>query len=325
MSIILFSQRYSDLIDFGNGESKDYICGAIEWQTKKKIVSIMCKFAEPQIIQPDRYDSYQVTTDALSQAISRLNEHIGYDLYDLQHPFSTSIFMRDAEEQLAARFSFAPHLFDLIELQHNELSAKEAADFHTQINALLRDENVPWLLCDGRMIKIDAKQFELDMKAKTLDRLNILKDSEPEFQSAFEELMRSCESYEKSEYSDAVLYAEKSYESTLKVICNVAKGAADKLCQNYLSNILGSDLPQQMKADGFKDKVMMSLPYIRNNTAAGHGAGSITSAVPKPMANLAINLAAALITFLIEQYVESKVKLPGNAEHLQIGGSNGAR
>lgn len=304
--ILLFSQRYSELVDFGNGESKDYICGEIEWQTKKRIISLMLEFSEPQVLQPNRYDNYEVKTDALTIAVSRLNEHIGYELFALNHPFSTNIFMGDAEEQLAARFSFTPHLFDLIELQYNELSRKEAVDFQDRLNAHLADNNVPWLLCDGRMIKIDAKQFELDMKAKALERLNILKSSEPEFQSAFDELMRSCESYEKSEYADAILYAEKSYESTLKVICNVAKGNADQLCQNYTTNILGSGLPHQMKAEGFKEKVMMSLPYIRNNTTAGHGAGSNTAAIPKPMANLAINLSAALITFLVERYAENE-------------------
>ena len=303
---LLFSQRYSELIDFGNGESKDYICGEIEWQTRKNIVSLMLAFAEPQIIEPNRYDNYQVKTDALAIAVARFNDYIGYALLDSRQFFSTNIFMGNIEDQLAGTLPFTPHLFDLIELQYDELSEKEAADFQAQLNALLRDENVPWLLCGGRMVKIDAKQFELDMKAKALERLNILKDSEPEFQSAFDELMRSCESFEKAEFADAVLYAEKSYESTLKVICNVAKGAADQLCQNYLANILGSDLPPQMKADGFKEKVMMSLPYIRNNTPSGHGAGSNATAIPKPMANLAINLAAALITFLVEQYAESK-------------------
>jgi hypothetical protein len=214
--------------------------------------------------------------------------------------------MGDSDQQLAARFSFTPHLFDLLELQYDELSEKEAADFQAQLNELLRGEEVPWLLCGGKMVKIDAKQFELDMKAKGLERLNVLKDSEPKFQAAFDELMRACEFLEKAEYADAVLYAGKSYESTLKVICNVAKGTAEQLCKNYAGNILSGNLPSQISAEGFKEKVLMSLPYIRNNTPSGHGAGSSPVEIPKQMANLAINLAAALIAFLVEQYATSK-------------------
>ena len=33
--MMLFSKRYSNLIEFGNGESKDYICGEIEASMKK--------------------------------------------------------------------------------------------------------------------------------------------------------------------------------------------------------------------------------------------------------------------------------------------------
>lgn len=311
---LLFSQRYSELVDYGNGESKDNICGDIEWKIKRYIISLMYEFAEPQIIQPNRYDSYEVKTNAFESAVSRFNNYIGFKLFDSQHFLSTNIFNGDAEEQLATRFSFTPHLFDLVELQYNELSGNEASAFQGKLNSLLRDGNVPWLLYDGKMTKIDAQQFELEMKSKALEKLNILKGNEPAFQAAFEELMRSCESYEKAEYADTILYAEKSYESALKVICNIAKGTADQLCQNYLTNILSNDLPQQMKAEGFKEKVMMSLPYIRNNTPSGHGAGLNTTAIPKPMANLAINLSAALITFLVEQYAVSQAAPQAGAE-----------
>ena len=56
---MLFSKRYSNMIEFGNGESKDYICGEIEYQVKEKIASVMYDFAEPTVIYPNRYDSYE--------------------------------------------------------------------------------------------------------------------------------------------------------------------------------------------------------------------------------------------------------------------------
>lgn len=67
-------------------------------------------------------------------------------------------------------------------------------------------------------------------------------------------------------------------------------------------------LPEQMKPEGFKNSVMLSLPFIRNNTSAGHGAGANTTVVSKPMANLAVNFAAALNTYLIEEYSASEAK-----------------
>lgn len=42
---MLFSERYNDLIEFGNGESKDHICGEIEYSVKEKIAAVMYDFA----------------------------------------------------------------------------------------------------------------------------------------------------------------------------------------------------------------------------------------------------------------------------------------
>ena len=60
-----------------------------------------------------------------------------------------------------------------------------------------------------------------------------------------------------------------------------------------------------MTKEGFKDKVMMSLPFVRNNSGADHGAGAQKVIISKAMANLAINLAASLNTYLLEEYDES--------------------
>ena len=43
---------------------------------------------------------------------------------------------------------------------------------------------------------------------------------------------------------------------------------------------------------------------MRNNSGADHGAGAKEVKITKPMAKLAINLAAALDTYLIEEYAE---------------------
>lgn len=49
------------------------------------------------------------------------------------------------------------------------------------VNAVLRDNDVPWIITDGVMIKIDAKQFEQDLKRKALEQLHELTDSAPVF------------------------------------------------------------------------------------------------------------------------------------------------
>ena len=115
-NMLLFSKRYSNLIEFGDGEPKDYICGEIEYQIKEKIASVMYDFAEPAIIHTNRYDSYEEKTDALDLAVRVFNDEKGVPYIALTH----NVFDGPAFNPLAA--AFTPFLFDVIELQYKELS-----------------------------------------------------------------------------------------------------------------------------------------------------------------------------------------------------------
>ena len=116
-------------------------------------------------------------------------------------------------------------------------------------------------------------------------------------------IIASLEALEKGDYQSAISNAGKSYESILKVILGADRGNADKLTKQYADSLLV--FPDTMKADGFREKVMMSLPYVRNNSGADHGAGAKEVVISKPMAKLAVNLASALDTYLIEENAAS--------------------
>lgn len=292
---MLFSERYSDLIDVGHGEPVDKICSDIDYTTKTELAGTMREFAEPQKIYPDRYSGYDVTTTALELAANNFNEIKGTPYVNLQH----NIFDGPMYDYLAA--TFTPFLFDIIELQYEELSEGEKEEFQAAVNTVFRQHDTPWLLCEGRLIKMDATQFELDLRQKALERMRELKDSEPKFQPAYEELLESCEFFEKGSFAAAISNAEKSYESVLKVICGVQRGNADQLTKAYIDDNNGA-LPVTMRPDGFREKVLMSLPFIRNNSASDHGAGAVPVVIDQNLAKLAINLSAALNTYLIEEY-----------------------
>lgn len=296
---MVFSERYKDLIDVGHGESKDYMCGEITFAAKKEIFEVLSVFAEPTIIRPNRYDNYEVNTNAFHLAIDKLNEIIGFQVM----PLTRNVFDGYTDQDVFGNI-FTPWLLDLIELQYIELSNGEKNEFQTAINTVLQNNNIPWLLCDGRMVKIDAQQFELDLRAKALAVLHELKDSDPKFQSAYDEFMKACEFLEKGNQAEAIANAGKSYESVLKVICGMQKGNADKLTKEYTNKKL-CHLPATMNNDGFREKVMMALPFIRNNSSSDHGAGETPAIITRPLAQLAINLSAAMNTYLIEEYAAS--------------------
>jgi hypothetical protein len=173
---MIFSERYRDLIDVGHGEAKEYICGEIPFPIKEKTFAILLRFAEPVSIKPNRYDNYEVNTTAFQLAVDELNEIKGFPVISLTHNIFDGLDNRDAWKDI-----FAPWLFDLIELQYIELSIGEKKELQVTLNAMFQDNNIPWILCDGYMIKIDKQQFELDLQARAISALNELKDSNPKF------------------------------------------------------------------------------------------------------------------------------------------------
>lgn len=294
---MLFSERYNDLIEFGNGESKDHICGEIEYSVKEKIAAVMYDFAEPTIIRPNRYDSYEERTTALHLAVQAFNDAKGVPYISLTH----NVFDGPAYNPLAS--AFTPFLFDVIELQYKELSNGEKTEYQSEINSVFDSNNISWLLHDGRMVKVDSQQFEQDLKQKALAQMHELTDAAPVFQSAYDELIKAIEFFQKGNYAEAISNAGKSYESVMKVVLQVDRGNADKLTKDIVGRGC-LNLPESMTSEGFREKVLMSLPYIRNNSTASHGAGRSATEISKNIANLAINLASALNSYLIDVFKE---------------------
>lgn len=301
----LFSERYGELFQdesnwFGGDDDSN-----VPYNVKVLIARVMEDFREPISIQPNRYDRCTVNTDALDLAISELDEHVGYRVVDLDMMRMGS----GPDEFHALANVYTPHLFDLIELQYDELSddaENGKGDFHREINKVFREHGIPWLLVDGRLVKIDPKQFEQDLKLKALNRMEALKDACPLYQRAYDELRKAIDFLGRGDYAEAVINAEKSYESVLKVILGseFETGAANGLTKRLLE--AGKlPLPEGLKPEAFQSSVLMSLPVIRNKAAA-HGSGATGCEMSGPMANLAVNLACALNTYLIQETTDKE-------------------
>lgn len=296
----LFSERYEELLQdesnwFGGDDG-----GSVPYSAKVLIARVMEDFREPISLQPSRYDNYTVDTDALDLAIRELNESVDYRVVDLDMMRMGS----GLDEVHALANVHTPHLFDLIELQYEELSddaENGKGGFRGEINKVLREQDIPWILVDGRLVKIDPKQFEQDLKLKTLGEMKELKDACPLYQGAYDELRKAIDFLGRGDYAEAVINAEKSYESVLKVILGSEPEteAANGLTKRLLEAGKLS-LPVGLKPEVLQSSVLMSLPIIRNKAAA-HGSGATGREMSGPMANLAVNLACALDTYLIQE------------------------
>ena len=296
----LFSERYGELFQdepnwFGGDDGS-----SVPYNAKVLIARVMEDFREPISFQPNRYDSCTVNTDALDLAISELDEHVDYRVVDLDMACMGS----GLNEVHALANVYTPHLFDLIELQYEELSddaENGKGGFRGEINKVFREHDIPWLLVDGRLVKIDPKQFEQDLKLKALGEMKELKDANPLYQGAYDELRKAIDFLGRGDYAEAVINAEKSYESVLKVICG--PGSETEAANGLVKRLFEADrlpLPEGLKPGAFQGGVLMSLPIIRNKAAA-HGSGTTGREIGAPMANLAVNLACALDTYLIQE------------------------
>lgn len=147
----LFSERYKELISYGNGESIDNISGNVGNNAKKHLCKVMFEFAEPMRIQRSRYDSWTENTDALKESIAHLNEYMEIPVIDL----SSAMFSPCPAEELLASY-FTPFIFDVIEYQFDELSTREKAPFQAAINNTLRKDNLSFRLSDSGLIELQA-------------------------------------------------------------------------------------------------------------------------------------------------------------------------
>lgn len=303
---LLFSQRYKELIRSASHNKSNHFLDDIGYDSRRKIAGVLLDFREPQTYQPDKYDSFTVTTDALISAAERLNTAYGYEAVNFLSDEGPGLW--SAGEQNLLGSQSASLVFDLVELLYDELSDSEGngkSDFRTEINAVFSGNDISWMLTDGRMVKIDSKQFEQDMKQKAAERLNELKDAAPVFQSSYNELVKAIRFLDKADFAEAVTNAAKSYESALKVLCNEENATAEKLTKKAVSSEL-LELPDSMRPEGFHSKVLMSLPFIRNRPGAAHGAGVGSGEIPRNMANLAVNLACALDTYIADEWASGQ-------------------
>lgn len=304
---MIFAKRYAEFIYTGSDHIiHDDICGEWDYQPKEKLIELITNFNQPLEYQNNRYDSDDIKkTDAFCCACEQFNDIMGI-------PYLGNDFTITYEKCLLAQP--VAHIFSVIELQYDLLYTyqqddifsqdyiDEKAEFSRALNEFFFRKDIPWRMLDGKLIKIDAKQFECDLKLKAIESLKELKDAEPKFQSAYTELTDAIEYFAKGDYQSAINNAGKSYESILKVILGLDDGNAKQLTEQYRDTLL--TVPATMSNGGFQSQVMMALPFIRNNTGAVHGAGDKRVVISKPFAKLAINLAAALDTYLVEEYAE---------------------
>jgi hypothetical protein len=181
------------------------------------------------------------------------------------------------------------------------LVAKHPDDAIAELNYRFREHGIGYEFAEGEIIRVDSKFIHAEVVKPALQ---LLHDCEKDFSGALDEFLGAHERYRKGETKDAVAWALKAFESTMKAICMARSWpydptkatAKDLLHVLYANGLVPTYL--QNSLSGLRS-VLESVPTVRNKTS-GHGQGTTPTDVPGHLAAYVLQMTASNIVFLIE-------------------------
>ncbi|RKI75801.1 hypothetical protein D7V90_22290 [bacterium 1xD42-87] len=219
---------------------------------------------------------YMHDTFSREKGLKKLGRHDqGLERYNVETYTNVS-----SQEDFLDLVDYMFHLFDVgcrdIHPQYNyDLDTNALVDKAVEeLNYRFKQHNLGYEFVNGEIIRIDNKMIHQEIVKPALRLLY-----EEGFDGAEDEFRKAFEYRRKGDNKNAILVAGKSFESTMKTIC-------DKKNYTY---------------DKAKDTAETGLPVVRNKTS-GHGQGSTIEQISDEFAEYALNLAATNIVLLVGIY-----------------------
>lgn len=287
------------------GKEKDYHSYKIPKETRWKIVHIVFE---------------NLSDNELRNLLQKLAKEFGRPTISSEIRDENKIqdfILNSPEEELLTSIEL------LIALKNQDLlnrgyydptSAQKNQDFIHQINKAFKLDKIGYEIVPVGLedlhyiiVPIDSKYLYTETIKKTLTLLHDVnfKGSLQEFESALDE-------YRNEKYDNAILKANKAFESTLKAILTKKRIPFDEK-KDKISVLISKlfDSPQFIDSS-LKDTLNKvrgilesGLPTIRNQPGVAHGQGLEPKNIEKSYAEIALHLAGTYIVFLIERYKES--------------------
>ena len=286
----------------------------------------------------DIYEYENITQELRNQVLYILSDF--FNLYKSSYKFNTNriweeiynIYIRQkglkriitnerfysAESDIELFFSEAQYepLLDFIDLAFNYIdNILRKQSFHgyswpsenesyfadkaiAELNYRLKEHGLGYEFTGGQLIK---KSNELIHQEITKPALTLLHNKK--FKGAEDEFLKAFEEYKNGNNKDALMNAQRAFESTLKCICKEKK---IKYREEDTSRPLIKHLIDGGVSPSYQDSYMNNLeqvlsgglPTLRNKEA-GHGQGDEIKIVDNSLVEYAIHLAATNIVYLI--------------------------
>lgn len=181
--------------------------------------------------------------------------------------------------------------------RHNASSL--ADDALRELNERFKEHGVGYGFENGRMVRIDSQLIHSEVVKPALTLLN-----GKQYAGAQQEFLSAHEHYRAGRTKEALNECLKSFESTMKVVCD-GKGwrydrnaTAKKLLETCFDNGLVPSFWQQ-NFSSLRSLLESGVPTGRNRLS-GHGQGVVPTSVPPYLVAYALHMTAAAIVFLVE-------------------------
>jgi hypothetical protein len=170
------------------------------------------------------------------------------------------------------------------------------------LNRRFREHGIGYEFAGDEIIRVDSKYIHA---AAVRPALQLLHDAGRAFAGAMKEFLGAHERHRKGEQQDAIVWACKAFESTMKAICAVRgwpfdphKDTASKLIDIVFAHGL---VPAYLQSHvgALRTVLEAGVPTVRNKTS-GHGQGATPVGVPDHYTAYVLHLTASNIVFLIE-------------------------
>lgn len=185
-----------------------------------------------------------------------------------------------------------------------ERGAKQAGKSAIEeINTRFRQNGLGYEFAAGEIVRVDNEFVHAEIVKPALALL-----SESAYEKANEDFRTAHRHYRSGEWKDAIVAANRAFESALKAICHLRSWTFDRSARaSDLIKIVVKHglLPDHLDAGLSAYVAMMKtgLPSVRND-AGGHGASPIDPPVSEHLAGYAINMTAANIVLIARANAE---------------------
>jgi hypothetical protein len=178
---------------------------------------------------------------------------------------------------------------------------QDADDAIRELNYRFNEHHIGYQFIEGEIVRVDSQYIHAEAVKPAFSLLNDLG-----FKGPSEEFLKAHEFYRKGDSKEAINWALKAFESTMKSICDARKWPypASATAKPLVEMLFVKGLipqPMQNHFAALRSTLEAGLPTLRNKTS-GHGQGAIPTIVPDYMAAYALHLSATNIVFLVEAH-----------------------